>query len=46
MVDASAPASARVRAADRILERAKHGINDEDVQVRLAALEQAMGLKP
>lgn len=41
MVDASAPASARVRAADRILERAKQGIENEDIEVRVAALEQA-----
>ena len=45
MVDASAPASARVRAADRILERAKQGVQEEDVEVRLAALEQAVGHK-
>jgi hypothetical protein len=41
MVDASAPASARVRAADRILERAKQAIENEDMAVRLTALEQA-----
>src|SRR5438105_4527730 len=41
MVDASAPASARVRAADRILERAKQGMENEDIEVRVAALEQA-----
>jgi len=41
MVDVSAPASARVRAADRILERAKQGIENEDIEVRLMALEQA-----
>lgn len=45
MVDPGAPASARVRAADRILERAKQGIQEEDVEVRLAALEQAVGQK-
>jgi hypothetical protein len=42
MMDPSAPASARVRAADRILERAKQGIENEDIEVRLAALEQAV----
>jgi transposase-like protein len=41
MVDAGAPASARVRAADHVLERAKQGIENEDLEVRLAALEQA-----
>ena len=41
MVDVSAPASARVRAADRILERAKQGLENEDIEVRVAALEQA-----
>jgi len=41
MVDPSAPASARVRAADRILERGKQGLETEDLEVRLAALEQA-----
>lgn len=43
MVDANAPASARVRAADRILEHAKQGVQDEDIEVRLAAVEQKMG---
>jgi hypothetical protein len=41
MVDGNAPASARVRAADRILERAKQGVENEDIEVRVAALEQA-----
>lgn len=40
MVDANAPASTRVRAADRILEHAKHAIEMEDIEVRVAALEQ------
>ena len=40
MVDPSAPSSARVRAADRILDRAKQAIEIDDIQVRLAALEQ------
>lgn len=44
MVDPSAPASARVRAADRILERGKQGLEHEDIEVRLAALEQAAEL--
>ena len=41
MVDASAPAASRVRAADRVLERARQGLENEDFEVRLAALEQA-----
>jgi hypothetical protein len=40
MVDVSTPASTRVRAADRILEHAKQAIEIDDIQVRLAALEQ------
>ena len=40
MVDASTPASARVRAADRILEHARQAIEIDDIQVRLSALEQ------
>ncbi len=40
MVDPSAPAAARVRAADRILERAKQAIEIEDIEVRLTALER------
>lgn len=45
MVDPSAPASARVRAADRILERANQGVENEDIHVRVAALEQEIGQK-
>jgi hypothetical protein len=44
MVDASTPASTRVRTADRILHRAKQSIEIEDIEVRLAALEQAAEL--
>jgi hypothetical protein len=40
MVDASTPASARVRAADRILEHAKQAIEIDDIQFRLTALER------
>lgn len=40
MVDPNAPASTRVRAADCILEHAKHAIETEDLEVRVAALEQ------
>jgi hypothetical protein len=41
MVDGNEPASARVRAADSVLDRANQAIDREDVLVRLAALEQA-----
>ena len=44
MVDGSAPAAARVRAADRVLDRAKQAIEIEDIEVRLAALEQGVEL--
>ena len=44
MVDANAPASTRVRAADRVLDHAKHSIEYEDIEVRVAALEQAVEL--
>jgi hypothetical protein len=41
MVDGSAPASSRVRAADRVLDHAKQAIEREDIEVRVAALERA-----
>jgi transposase-like protein len=44
MVDAKAPASTRVRAADSVLDHARQAIEIEDVEVRLAALEQAAEL--
>jgi hypothetical protein len=40
MVDPSAPAAARVRAADRILDGAHQAIGFEDTEVRLTALER------
>lgn len=40
MVDATAPAGSRVRAADCILEHAASALEMEDLQVRLARLEQ------
>ena len=46
MVDANAPALARVRAADRVLERAKQGMENEDIEVRVAALEQTARQRP
>ena len=40
MVDPTAPAGSRVRAADRVLEHAQSALELEDIQVRLARLEQ------
>jgi hypothetical protein len=44
MVHTNAPASTRVRAADSVLDHAKQAIEIEDVEVRVAALEQAAEL--
>jgi transposase-like protein len=44
MVDTSTPPSVRVRAADSVLDHAKQAIEIEDVEVRVAALEQAAEL--
>jgi hypothetical protein len=44
MVDPSTPASTRVRAADRVLDHAKHAIELEDIDVRVVALEQTAEL--
>jgi membrane-bound ClpP family serine protease len=44
MVDPSTPASARVRAADCILARGNLGLENEDLEVRLAALERSAAL--
>src|ERR1035438_738815 len=44
MVDTGAPPSVRVRAADSVLDHAKQAIEIEDVEVRVAALEQAAKL--
>jgi hypothetical protein len=41
MLDVNAPASTRVRAADSVLDHAKHAIELEDVEARVAGLEQA-----
>jgi hypothetical protein len=42
MVDPNAPASSRVRAAETILEHTAKAIEIEDVEARVAALEQTM----
>ena len=41
MVDTNSPASTRVRAADSVLNHAVKAIENEDIEVRVAALEQA-----
>ena len=45
MVDPNAPASVRVRAADSVLDHSKQAIEIEDVEVRVAVLEQAAELR-
>jgi hypothetical protein len=40
MLDSSAPASTRVRAADSVLDHAKHAIEIEDIETRVSELEQ------
>jgi hypothetical protein len=44
MVDTNTPPSVRVRAADSVLDHASQAIEIEDVEVRVAALEQAAKL--
>ena len=44
MVDPSTPASVRVRAADCILTRGSQGLENEDLELRLSALERAQEL--
>jgi hypothetical protein len=46
MIDPSAPASVRVRAADSVLIHASKAIEIEEIEARLAALEQAANGKP
>ena len=41
MVDADSPASAKLRAADCILARGNQGLQNEDIMVRVDALERA-----
>ena len=45
VVDAQAPASTRVRAADIILDKAAKAIELEDIETRLAELERAAETK-
>jgi len=44
MVDTNTPPPVRVRAADSVLDHAKQAIEIEDIDVRVAALEQAAEL--
>jgi transposase-like protein len=44
MVDTNSPASTRVRAADSVLNHATKAIETEDIDVRVAALEEAAEL--
>jgi hypothetical protein len=44
MVDQNVPASVRLRAAEAVYDRSVKGIEIEDVEVRVAALEQAAEL--
>jgi len=41
MLDVNAPASTRVRAADSVLDHAKHAIELEDVEARVSELERS-----
>ena len=41
MVDATAPPAVRLRAAECVFDRAIKGVELEDIEARLAALEQA-----
>ena len=41
MVDPTAPASTRVRAADSVLDHSAKAIELEDIEARVAALEKA-----
>lgn len=44
MVDPSAPASTRVRAADSVLDHGAKAIELEDIEARVAELERAAGV--
>jgi hypothetical protein len=47
MVDANVPAAVRLRAAECVFDRAVKGVEIEDIEIRLAALEQkAEAFKP
>jgi hypothetical protein len=44
MVDPNAPASCRLCAADRVLDYVQHGMDTEDIEVRVSDLERAADL--
>jgi hypothetical protein len=46
MIDPSAPASVRVRAADSVLNHAAKAIEIEEIEARVTALEEAAGNGP
>src|ERR1700692_3701634 len=46
MVDASTPASTKVRAADSVLNHSAKAIEIEDIEVRVAELERPLAAKP
>ena len=46
MVDANAPTSTRVRAADSVLDHAAKAIEIEDIEVRVTELERSLAAKP
>lgn len=46
MTDLNAPAAARVRAADCILARGNQGLENEDMHVRIAAVERELAKTP
>ena len=46
MLDQSAPASSRVRAADSVLDHTAKAIEIEDIEVRVSELERAAEVKP
>ena len=46
MIDPSVPPSVRVRAADSVLNHATKAIEIEEIEARVAALEQAASGKP
>ena len=43
MVDPNTPAATRVRAADSVLDHSAKAIEIDDIEIRLAALEQSVG---
>ena len=45
MVDGSTPPAVRVRAADFILARGNQGLENEDLEARLAAVERSVALE-